>query len=146
MSSVEWDDTQQVYHVVLIDEKTRETRTETAHIVISAVGGLDVPQIPKDLHSISDFKGAYFHSARWDHSVDLKNKRVAIIGNGSTAYALLCYFVIYSTELTILNSNQFLPMLAQDPTINITHFMRTPAWIVPRVSPLNYRVFLHSNM
>jgi cation diffusion facilitator CzcD-associated flavoprotein CzcO len=34
---------------------------------------------------MENFKGAMFHTARWNHSVSYKNKRVAVIGNGCSA-------------------------------------------------------------
>ena len=34
-------------------------------------------------------RGALFHSARWDHSVDLAGKRVAVIGTGASAIQIV---------------------------------------------------------
>jgi hypothetical protein len=31
---------------------------------------------------MASFTGPAFHSARWDHSVDLRGKRVAVVGTG----------------------------------------------------------------
>jgi cation diffusion facilitator CzcD-associated flavoprotein CzcO len=31
------------------------------------------------------FKGAMFHTARWDHTYDYNGKRMAVIGNGCSA-------------------------------------------------------------
>ena len=42
------------------------------------------PSIP-DLPGLDDFAGPWFHSARWDHDVDLRGKRVAVIGTGASA-------------------------------------------------------------
>lgn len=55
-----------------------------AAIVISAVGRLHHPVLP-DIRGMSDFAGPSFHTARWDHSVNLNGKRLGIIGTGSTA-------------------------------------------------------------
>ena len=52
--------------------------------VISAVGQLNRPHIP-DLAGLATFGGTYFHSACWNHDVDLAGKRVAIIGTGASA-------------------------------------------------------------
>ena len=35
------------------------------------------------------FEGDAFHTARWDHGVDLRNKRIGVIGTGSTAAQLM---------------------------------------------------------
>ena len=50
--------------------------------LISAVGQLNRPKLP-DIPGIEDFAGPSFHSARWDHSVDIRGKRVALIGAGA---------------------------------------------------------------
>ena len=47
--------------------------------VISAVGSLNLPKLP-DIPGMADFAGPSFHSARWDHSVDHRGKKVAMIG------------------------------------------------------------------
>jgi len=42
-----------------------------------------------DIPGLHDFKGPTVHTANWPQEVDLKNKTVAIIGNGSTGIQLL---------------------------------------------------------
>jgi 4-hydroxyacetophenone monooxygenase len=42
------------------------------------------PSYP-DIPGVGDFAGPAFHSARWDHDVDLAGKRVAVIGTGASA-------------------------------------------------------------
>ena len=58
--------------------------TISVNAVISAVGQLNRPSIPP-VAGIDRFRGPLFHTARWDKSVDLKGKRVAIIGTGASA-------------------------------------------------------------
>lgn len=55
-----------------------------ADIIVSAVGVLHHPAYP-DIEGLESFEGPCFHTACWDHSVDLTGKKVAIIGTGSTA-------------------------------------------------------------
>ena len=57
--------------------------TYTANVVISAVGQLNRPQVPK-IPGLENFKGAQFHTARWDHSVPHEGKRVGMIGTGAS--------------------------------------------------------------
>jgi 4-hydroxyacetophenone monooxygenase len=81
-----------------------------AEAVISAVGQLNRPQLP-NISGRDSFSGASFHSAEWDHSVDLAGKRVAVIGTGCSAA-------------------QFVPLIAPDvSTLEI--FQRTPNWMFP---------------
>jgi len=92
--------------------------------LVSAVGQLSRPAFPKIL-GIDTFKGAAFHSAEWDHSVDLDGKAVAVIGTGASAI-------------------QFVPEI-QPKVAQLLLFQRTPPYIVPRpdtqYSPLHHRVF-----
>jgi hypothetical protein len=48
---------------------------------LCVAGGLAVPAVPP-LPGMETFPGAAFHTARWDHSVDLNGKRVAVVGTG----------------------------------------------------------------
>jgi 4-hydroxyacetophenone monooxygenase len=92
--------------------KSRDKGEETIEVqaVISAVGQLNRPRMP-DIPGAGSFAGPSFHSARWDHSVGLKGKRVAVIGTGASAA-------------------QFIPAIAED-VADLTVFQRTPTWFVP---------------
>lgn len=80
------------------------------HLVL-ACGRLTEPRLPivPGLHT---FAGPMFHSARWDHTVELEGKRVSVVGTGASAI-------------------QLVPELARRGA-QVTLFQRTPAWIVPR--------------
>jgi cation diffusion facilitator CzcD-associated flavoprotein CzcO len=105
VEELRWDEVQ--HHWVL--EAAHGERT-ARHVVV-ATGALAEPVIP-DLPGLNSFKGARFHSARWDHSFDLTAKRVAVIGTGASAI-------------------QFVPAI--QPTVgHMTVFQRTPPWIMPR--------------
>ncbi|KAJ3479109.1 hypothetical protein NLI96_g9291 [Meripilus lineatus] len=109
--SVVWNAKDQKYTLELQDQENGKVYVERAEVVVSAVGFLSIPFDPPQL-KIESFKGERFHSARWDHSVDLHNKRVAVIGNGCSAA-------------------QFLPIITQDPTTHAVNFCRTPQWFLP---------------
>ena len=51
----------------------------THKLVVSAVGQLSRPFVPQ-LPGIDAFRGPAFHSAEWDHDLDLGDRRVAGIG------------------------------------------------------------------
>lgn len=74
-----------VWTVKIRNARTGVEATKTSNIVIMAVGGLREPLLPKFAVGNTDFEGTSFHSARWDHSVDLKGKDVVLVGNGCTA-------------------------------------------------------------
>lgn len=54
-----------------------------ADFLVSAVGQLNVPKWP-EIEGLKDFGGKVIHSARWDWSYDLKDKKIAVIGNGES--------------------------------------------------------------
>ena len=92
--SAEWDGEEQMYRLVIEDVRTGTTKTTSANVVISAIGGFDRPIYP-DIQGISKFKGISFHSARWNHDVDLSGKKIAVIGNGCSAYVTFASFKFY---------------------------------------------------
>lgn len=55
--------------------------TISSDFLVSAVGQLNVPQWP-DIPGIDSFSGKKMHSARWDWSYDLADKKIAMVGNG----------------------------------------------------------------
>lgn len=70
------------------------------------------PSIP----GLSQFPGKKVHSASWDHEYDYSNKRIAVIGNGSSGI-------------------QILPQLAKLPGTKVTSFQRGPTWVVSTMNP-----------
>ena len=67
------------------------------------------PNIPTEFEA---FKGRWMHSAMWDHSVDLKDKIVGIVGTGSSAVQLTPPIVEIAKQ--------------------VHSFQRSPAWILPK--------------
>src|SRR2546430_397358 len=55
-----------------------------ATAVVCAVGQLGRPSLP-DIDGRDEFAGPWWHSARWNHDVDLTDRRVAVIGTGASA-------------------------------------------------------------
>ncbi len=101
-----WDEAASLWRL-----QTRSGDIIEARVVVFALGGLSNPAIPK-IPGLERFTGAAFHSATWDHSIDLNGKRIAVIGTGASAI-------------------QFIPKLAERAG-HLTVFQRTPPWIVPR--------------
>ena len=104
-----WDDAAARWHL-----RSAEGRTITAQFVVLGVGPLNVPRIPK-LNGIESFTGSVFHSAQWDHSVDLTGKKVAVIGTGASAI-------------------QFVPVIAEQVG-QLQLYQRSPAWVLGRKNP-----------
>jgi cation diffusion facilitator CzcD-associated flavoprotein CzcO len=86
--------------------------THEARVVIAAVGGLVDPATP-DIKGLQSFGGEQFHTARWNHEVELTGRRVAVIGTGASAV-------------------QVVPSVAPQ-VAKLSVFQRTPAWVVPKL-------------
>ncbi|KZF00474.1 MAG: NAD(P)/FAD-dependent oxidoreductase [Rhodococcus sp. (in: high G+C Gram-positive bacteria)] len=101
-----WDEVESRWHVTVAggDEYI-------AQFLVSGIGALHVPSTPV-LTGIDSFEGAAFHSARWDHEVDLAGKNVAVIGTGASAVQLVPTIV--------------------DTVASLQLYQRSPAWVLPR--------------
>ncbi|EUA06562.1 pyridine nucleotide-disulfide oxidoreductase family protein [Mycobacterium kansasii 732] len=62
---------------------TTATGVEAFDVLVTATGFLRVPRYP-DIPGRDTFAGPSFHSSRWDHCVSLPDKRIGLIGTGST--------------------------------------------------------------
>jgi cation diffusion facilitator CzcD-associated flavoprotein CzcO len=82
-----------------------------ADVLVSAVGQLHQPAVPK-IPGLGAFRGPHFHSARWNHDVDLADKRVGVIGSAASAI-------------------QFIPEIAKEVR-HLTIFQRSANWMVAR--------------
>jgi cation diffusion facilitator CzcD-associated flavoprotein CzcO len=92
VSSVSWDDTEKLYHISLQNVKSGEKSEFEAEILVSAIGVLEVPRYA-GIEGRESFKGEMWHSARWNpRNMDLRGKRVAVIGNGASAYVYRIVF------------------------------------------------------
>ena len=72
-----------------------------AEVVITACGQLQRASIPA-IPGIGEFRGPMFHSAHWDHSVDLDGRRVATIGTGASAIQFVPALAERVKHLTVL--------------------------------------------
>lgn len=82
LEEARWDQAAQRWRV-------RTSRGQvSARTLISGSGGLCEPRLP-DIEGIEGFQGRLFHSARWDHDVDLAGRRVAVIGTGASAIQIV---------------------------------------------------------
>ncbi|ASR01203.1 AMP-binding protein [Gordonia rubripertincta] len=76
-------------------------RAVVADIVIMATGQLSRPKMPA-VPGIETFEGPSFHSAEWDHDVDLTGKRVAVVGSGASAIQVVPAIADQVAEMTVL--------------------------------------------
>jgi cyclohexanone monooxygenase len=108
-----WDDEAGLWRSTVLGPDGERTITSTT--LITGAGGLSEPRLP-DIDGIGDFQGALFHSARWDHSVDLAGKRVAVIGTGASAIQ-----IVPELQRTLQETGGHLDV-----------YQRTAPWVIPR--------------
>lgn len=90
--------------------RTKDGEEVVVDFVVTACGFLHHPFIP-EIEGMNAFEGAMFHSTRWDESMELNGKRIAVIGTGSTGVQIV--ETVADTAGTLL------------------HFQRSPQWVFP---------------
>jgi 4-hydroxyacetophenone monooxygenase len=108
VDSATFDENRQTWSVKIESDGTEDTLEYDA--IVSAVGQLNRPNFPK-IPGRERFAGISFHSAEWDYDVDLRGKKVAVIGTGASAA-------------------QFVPAVAEEAG-ELVVFQRTPPWLAP---------------
>jgi cation diffusion facilitator CzcD-associated flavoprotein CzcO len=83
---------------------------QTFDVLVTATGALRLPRYP-DIPGRDTFAGFAFHSSRWDHSVSLPDKRIGLIGTGSTGVQITAELGGKVRQLTV--------------------FQRTAQWVCP---------------
>ena len=99
-----------------------EVESLTANVLVSAVGMVNRPSIPP-IPGLDEFPGPVMHTAAWNRSVDLTDKRVAVIGTGASAM-------------------QTVPSIV-DIASHVTVFQRSKQWAVPHP---NYHRAVNDNV
>lgn len=89
---------------------TGQEFTMDAPVLVSAVGQVNRPSIPP-IEGLDRFAGPVMHTAQWRPEVDLREKRVAVIGTGASAM-------------------QLVPAIVDDAE-RVQVFQRTKQWAIP---------------
>ncbi len=110
VTGANFDEKKGVWRVATTDGSVTEAR-----VLVPATGALSHPKYP-DIKGRESFKGVSVHAARWNPKVDLKGKRVGVLGTGASAI-------------------QIVPAVAKEAG-DLSVFQRTPSWVLPRG---NYR-------
>ena len=115
------------------------TATESAvDFLISATGVLHRPRLPT-IPGLADFGGAVFHSARWDHDVALRGRRVAVVGTGSTGVQLVCGLADVAGKTMLFQRTAHWVMKLPNP--HYTRFTSMTRRRIPWLSLLAYRLY-----
>lgn len=95
----------------LWEAKAQDGRIFRARFVVGAMGPFAESRIP-DVPGLKKFKGTMAHTAKWDRNIDLRGKRVAVVGSGASAIQVVPAVQPLAKELKV--------------------FQRTPSWVVPK--------------
>ncbi|KAI0546280.1 flavin-binding monooxygenase [Xylaria curta] len=107
--SCTWDDEVKRWKLDVRRTDTGEIFQDDADVLVAARGGLSNPSWPS-IPGLKDFAGEVMHSALWNDEYDFKNKRIGIIGNGSSAI-------------------QIVPSLQKIEGTQLSCFVRSKTWI-----------------
>jgi 4-hydroxyacetophenone monooxygenase len=110
VTGARWDDVDHVWRIALRDVDSGDEGELVANDVVAAIGPFGRPIIP-DVHGIDSFEGPLFHTSRWPDDLDIRGKRVAVVGTGASAM-------------------QVCPSIA-DEVEHLTIVQRTPQWARP---------------
>jgi 4-hydroxyacetophenone monooxygenase len=105
----EWDEHSQRWNVRV---GTADGRDEVLHasVLLSCVGAFNPPAVP-DIPGLDSFAGPRFHTAQWPKGLDIRAKKVAVVGSGASAM-------------------QVVPAIAPE-VAKLTVFQRSPQWAQP---------------
>ncbi|PRX99749.1 flavin-containing monooxygenase [Allonocardiopsis opalescens] len=104
-----WLDEQRVWQLT-VRHRDGAVRTHQANAVVTATGVLNGAFVPA-IEGADTFTGTMMHTAEWREDVDLRGKRVVILGTGCTSVQVVADIVEQVESLAVV--------------------MRQPHWIVP---------------
>jgi 4-hydroxyacetophenone monooxygenase len=99
VDGAEWDEARKLWTVRA--RRDDQVVIYEANMLIMAVGPNNSPKYPK-VKDLEAFKGPVIHSAEWDHSVDLKGKKVVLVGTGCSGVQLATALADTVGELIIV--------------------------------------------
>jgi 4-hydroxyacetophenone monooxygenase len=105
VTAATWDEAAATWRVELDGGEVLDAR-----FIISAVGSLNLPNLP-DIPGMDSFAGRSFHSARWPDDLDLAGTRFALLGAGASGF-------------------QIAPTIAEEVG-ELTIYQRTAQWMFP---------------
>jgi 4-hydroxyacetophenone monooxygenase len=110
--ALHWDEAASRWRITVRHGDGSEEVLE-ARFVISAVGALNIPNLP-EIAGAKSFAGPAFHSARWPADLDVTGSRFALLGAGASGF-------------------QIAPTIA-DEVESLSIFQRTAQWIIPNMN------------
>ncbi|KAJ5544974.1 hypothetical protein N7535_006639 [Penicillium sp. DV-2018c] len=110
--SARWDESNSKWEIVLRNVASNEQKLVSADVFVYAVGRLNNYKFPT-LPGQDVFRGKQVHTANWPIDLNVKDKRIIVIGNGASA--VQCVAALQPVASKIIN------------------IARGPTWILPHV-------------
>ncbi|KAG0345254.1 hypothetical protein BG004_003850 [Podila humilis] len=114
VTNMRWHEGRKKWILHWVDTLSNEEGDHQVDIVIQGAGLLRIPKVPEQFQA---FEGAMWHSAKWNHSVDLTGKRVGVVGTSASGV-------------------QLIPAIA-DKVATLDVYGRSPAYILPQYNGEN---------
>ncbi len=124
--SARWVETTGQWIMGIEDLNLNKITEDSCDVLINAGGYLNHWKWP-DVPGLQAYKGTLVHTGNWDDSIDLKGKRVGLIGNESVLYDLQAYLL---ADLMISSSSAVQVLPAIQPIVGeLITFIRSPTWL-----------------
>jgi cation diffusion facilitator CzcD-associated flavoprotein CzcO len=112
VTQLKWINDKQIWQVTT--QSNNQEKQVYARFIMAGYGLLSNASYPTDISDIDKFEGQMCHTAEWNEAIDFKNKRVAVIGTGSSAI-------------------QCVPQIEKIGVKELLIFQRTAPWVMPLV-------------
>ncbi|KAL4798345.1 hypothetical protein BDV19DRAFT_21008 [Aspergillus venezuelensis] len=108
VTSAIWNEIEGKWDLTVQRGGDTEVIKDSADVLLNGGGILNNWDMPK-IEGLESFEGKVLHTAKWDTTYDTTNKRIAVIGNGSSGL-------------------QVIPAI-QPTAARITNYIRHPTWV-----------------
>ncbi|MDD3800382.1 MAG: NAD(P)/FAD-dependent oxidoreductase, partial [Novosphingobium sp.] len=105
VTELRFDQKASVWNVTVEDVHTGQADVIQANAIFNAFGPADRWHMP-DIPGIDTFKGRITHSAGYDESIDLKGKKVAVIGTGASSAQIVATIAKEVAELVVFQRSK----------------------------------------
>ncbi|KAJ5812684.1 hypothetical protein N7474_008985 [Penicillium riverlandense] len=139
-----WDDSSQRWTLWLRDLQTKQPMKHVCQVLFNCGGALVVPN-PIAFPKQETFRGDIFHSAEWNHDVDLDGKRVIVIGNGCTGAQIVPALIRAGKVAAVVNIVRSKQWIYPSLDFHYSKFMRWCFKNVPFALQLHrFHIFLYA--
>jgi len=139
VKAMRWDDVRKLWAVTIADAHGEHTVEASA--VINGHGPANRWKLP-DIPGIESFQGPAMHTADWDPTIDLKGKRVVVIGTGASGAQVVASLASEVAHLTVFQRSKHWVMKNPEYVNDVTEPVKWALRHVPQYMPwFRFRAF-----